>query len=256
MGWKDAFNYGSKLFAKEEERQDAGLPLGARIGSLITLQMSPFIRASTSGSVIEAPANLSMLIQAVSRVKINLSGHLYRLYIETGNDETPEKFIQVFQNQAGVVEEIMYCTRLTRVFPASAEDQEAFTGEAGYGLGCQSYALAREQFVELGFSGSRIAEIFGGEEQLEYQRDAGSADAEFVPPFTGSEVRIDDAMGVQGLSQKIYFMPYVRQLASGPEYLLISTEVVTSEDGDYSKRAIHVDFMIGLPLELERITVQ
>ncbi|MBY0445169.1 MAG: hypothetical protein K2Q15_08190, partial [Burkholderiales bacterium] len=65
MGWKDVFTYGSKLLGKEDERQDAGLPLGARIGSLITLQMSPFIRANANGSVIEAPANLSMLIQAV-----------------------------------------------------------------------------------------------------------------------------------------------------------------------------------------------
>jgi hypothetical protein len=49
----------------------------------------------------------------------------------------------------------------------------------------------------------------------------------------------------------------VRELnGGGREYLLITTEIIESVDGDPSKRGIHVDFVIGIPIEPERITVQ
>jgi hypothetical protein len=40
------------------------------------------------------------------------------------------------------------------------------------------------------------------------------------------------------------------------EYLLITTEIIDSVDGDTTKRGIHVDFVIGVPMEQERIIVQ
>jgi hypothetical protein len=99
--------------------------------------------------------------------------------------------------------------------------------------------------------------VFGKDEGVDYQREAGNADAEFVPPFSGTETRIDDAAGMSGLEQEMYFMPYVRQLAgAGPEYLLITTEIVRSVNGDASKRGIHVDFVIGIPVEQERVVIQ
>jgi hypothetical protein len=52
-------------------------------------------------------------------------------------------------------------------------------------------------------------------------------------------------------------MPYVRELAGGGrEYLLITTEIIDSVDGDTTRRGIHVDFVIAIPIEQERITVQ
>jgi hypothetical protein len=52
-------------------------------------------------------------------------------------------------------------------------------------------------------------------------------------------------------------MPYVRDLAGGGrEYLLITTEIIESVDGDTGKRGIHVDFVIGIPLEQERVVIQ
>ena len=53
-------------------------------------------------------------------------------------------------------------------------------------------------------------------------------------------------------------MPYVRTLRDQQtkEYLFISTDIVESKNGDPSKRAIHVNFMLGLALDLERMTVQ
>jgi hypothetical protein len=49
----------------------------------------------------------------------------------------------------------------------------------------------------------------------------------------------------------------VRRLRNGGhEYLLITTEVISSVNGDASKRGIHVDFVIGIPVEQERIVIQ
>lgn len=80
-----------------------------------------------------------------------------------------------------------------------------------------------------------------------YDREAGDPEEAFVPPYRGTETRIDDATGAKGLSQDVFLTPYVRALTDGSrEYLLISTEVVHSIDGDASKRSVHVDFMVGL----------
>ncbi|UUZ48220.1 hypothetical protein LP420_35850 [Massilia sp. B-10] len=62
---------------------------------------------------------------------------------------------------------------------------------------------------------------------------------------------------MQGLKQEMYYMPYVRELAGGGhEYLIITTEIIDSVNGDTSKRGIHVDFVIGIPMEQERIVLQ
>ena len=145
--------------------------------------------------------------------------------------------------------------------PETAEDQDAYTGVAGYGLGDQVYTLWREQLADM-LSEAELAGVFGDSGRLDYVRDAGirgpgGADAAFVQPFKGREIRIDDAQGVHGLRQELYFMPYVRALAGGGrEYLLITTEIIESVDGDTGKRGIHVDFVIGIPLEQERVVIQ
>jgi hypothetical protein len=52
-------------------------------------------------------------------------------------------------------------------------------------------------------------------------------------------------------------MPYARQLGDGSkEYLLITTEIVQSVNGDARKRGIHVDFVVGIPVEQERLVIQ
>ena len=50
--------------------------------------------------------------------------------------------------------------------------------------------------------------------------------------------------------------PVKRQVKESTEYLLITTELVESKNGDASLREIHVDFMIGIPVELERVVIQ
>lgn len=261
MGWTDAFKYGSKIIdkhqAKEDASVDAGLPLRARIGGLINIQQAPFVRAMINGSLLEIKEQKNMLLTAIGRVKMSFSGKLYRYYTVKGDVDTEkETFVQLFQNEQGAIAELMYCRALTRIIPESLEDQKAFTGEDGYGLGEKTYCLWREQLAELGYSEAALSAAFGESDHIEYHRDAGDSACDFVAPFTGTETRVDDTAGEHGLSQTMVYMPYVRDIGGMKEYLLITTEIVNSTDGDPGKRQIHVDLMLGLPIEESNITIQ
>ena len=261
MAWKDVFSYvravaANKGVTKGEARVDDGVPLGARIGSVVQMQVSPLIRAQGSGSLVKMPEARDTRILAVSQIRLEPETELYRLYLDKGDEDAKEKFLQVFNGDDGKVAELLYCTQLARVIPETAEDQDAYTGVAGYGLGDPGYTLWREQLADM-LDPATLAGVFGESDRLDYTRDAGSPDAQFVAPFKGRETRIDDAAGMHGLRQDMYFMPYVRRLADGtPEYLLITTEIVESVDGDAGRRGIHVDFVIGIPLEPERVVIQ
>jgi hypothetical protein len=261
MAWKDVFSYVRGMADKrgvtdEASRADDGLPLGARIGSLVQMQQSPIIRAQANGSLIAAPGAGDDRVLAVSQLKLEPSTQLYRFYLVKGDEDGKEKFLQVFCRPDGTVAEILYCTGLARVIPESLEDQQAYTGEAGYGLGDPGYTLWREQLADM-LGEAELAAVFGELDRIDFTRDAGAREAAFVAPFRGQEIRIDDAQGKHGLRQQLFYMPYVRQLPGGErETLLITTEIVDSVDGDAGRRAIHVDFVIGIPVEPERITVQ
>jgi hypothetical protein len=261
MAWKNVFDYvrgiaGKKGMDGKARREDEDLPMGARIGSVVQLQRSPIIRAQTNGSLIVMPADGDTRILAVSQIKLNLAGALYRFYLAKGDDDAKEKFLQVYSDADGKVAEIMYCTQLARVIPETVEDQDAYTGVSGAGLGDQTYTLWREQLADT-LGEQDLINVFGDEDRIDYTRDAGDTQAAFVAPFSGKETRIDDAAGMQGLQQEMYFMPYVRELpGGGREYLVITTEIIASVNGDTSKRGIHVDFVIGIPVEQERIVLQ
>lgn len=261
MAWKDVFSYvravaANKGVTKGEAHADDALPMGARIGSVVRIQMSPIIRAQANGSLIAMPDAADTRILAVSQIRLQPETELYRLYLDKGDDDAKEKFLQVFCGGDGKVAEVLYCTQLARVIPETADDQDAYTGVAGYGLGDAGYTLWREQLADM-LGAADLAAVFGESDRVDYARDAGAPDAQFVSPFQGRETRIDDAAGMHGLRQELYFMPYVRDLADGSrEYLLITTEIVESVDGDTNKRGIHVDFVIGIPMEQERIVIQ
>jgi hypothetical protein len=261
MAWKDVFSYvkavaANKGVTKGDARADDAVPLGARIGSVVQLQCSPIIRAQANGSLIGMPDAGDTRILAVSQIRLVPDTELYRLYLDKGDDDAKEKFLQVFCGDDGKVAEVLYCTQLARVIPETADDQDAYTGAAGYGLGDAGYTLWREQLADM-LDDATLATVFGAADRLDYTRDAGATDAAFVAPFKGREVRIDDAAGVHGLRQEMFFMPYVRALPDGGrEYLLITTEIVESVDGDANRRGIHVDFVVGIPMEQERIVIQ
>lgn len=261
MGWKNVFDYvrgmaGNHGLDGRARREDEDLPMGARVGSLVQFQQTPVIRAQSHGSLVGMPGDVDDRIVAVSQIKLNLEGALYRFYLAKGDHDANEKFFQVFSGRDGQVAEILYCTQLARVIPETAEDQDAYTGVSGAGLGDSSYTLWREQLADT-LGEIELAQAFGDADHITYTRDAGSPGTSFVAPFSGRETRIDDAGGMQGLKQDIYYMPYVRQLAGGgSEYLVITTEIIASINGDTSKRGIHVDFVIGIPVEQERIVLQ
>jgi len=240
MAWKDVFGYMRSMAAKKgvgaTERPEEGAPLGARIGSVVQVQRSPVIRAQAMGSLIAMPADGDTRVLALSQLRLEPDTELYRLYLATGDTDDHEVFLQVFGAHDGAVEEILFCTQLARIIPETWDDQQAYTGAAGYGLGDQSYTLWREQLAGQ-LDDATLSTVFGDGDSIDYTRDAGAPGAAFYPPFRGSETRIDDAEGKRGLRQELYFMPYVRQLAGGgKEYLLITTEIVESVDGDESKR--------------------
>lgn len=261
MGWKDAIKYAKGAIAKRQEpaapKADAGLPLGARIGGVVNLQASSFIRACANGSLVEMFNGKNVLITAISRVRLAADGTMYRYYFSTGDSGSePERFLQVFKDAQGNVVEALFCTTLTRIIPESIEEQKAFTGEDGYGLGQKMYSLGRDDLIAAGVAEHVLTTALGDAEMIEYWRDIGDREAEFVYPLSGTETRIDDDEGIRGLEQDIVFMPYARDIGDGREYLLISTEIVKSRDGDPNKRQIHVDLMVGIPLELDRINIQ
>lgn len=258
MGWKDAIDYLRRGAAGDApQAEDRALPLGARIGSLVSLQMSPLLRASANGSLLALPAAEDTRILAISQFKLPMAGRLYRYYLAKGDDDGGEKFLQLHVAEDGTVQEILYCTQLVRVIPASAEDQDAYTGAAGSGLGDLNFTLWRAQLEDSGYDGPELATAFGAEEALDYERDVGDPEAGFVPPFSGTETRIDDAGGMQGLRQELYFMPYARRMGDGSkEYLLVTTEILQSVNGDARKRGIHVDFVVAIPVEQERLVIQ
>jgi hypothetical protein len=261
MAWKDVFSYvkavaADKGITQGGTRADAAAPLGARIGSVVQLQCSPIIRAQANGSLVGMPDAGDTRILAVSQIRLVPEVELYRLYLDKGDADAKEKFLQVFCGDDGRVAEVLYCTQLARVIPETADDQDAYMGVAGYGLGDAGYTLWREQLAGM-LDEATLATVFGGADRLDYTRDAGAPDAAFVAPFKGRETRLDDAEGVHGLRQQLYFMPYVRMLPDGGrEYLLITTEIVESVDGDTNRRGIHVDFVVGIPIEQERIVIQ
>jgi len=256
MGWKEALGYikGAGV-AEANARQDMNLPLGGRIGGMLQLQKTPFIQALSQGSLIDMPTDAESFIKAISRVDLPLAGKVYRYYLATGDAGGKELYLQIYVNAQGAIEDLVYCSQLTRIVPETEADQQVFMGLSGYGLGDKNYCIWREQLAELGFAESDLRTVFGAEEALEYWRDAGSPEQEFIPPFQGSETRLDDAQGITGVRQELYYMPYKRVLGDGVEYLFITTEIVQSQDGDSHKREMHVDFMIGIPVAPERISI-
>lgn len=259
MSWMKSLQLAKAVAGKRwfggEDQADAGLPMGAKVGSLLSFKVGPFLRAT--GSLVARPDSRAQVV-SISRVRVPIAGAIHRLYSVRGDasGDAPEAFVEVFSDEHGVVQELTYYRRLLRLIPATAEEQAMYTGEAGQGLGQATFTVWREQLSGL-CEEAALDAVFGGEDQVEYVRSVGSGSVEFVAPYQGIENRIDDKTGEHGLQQEVVFMPYERTLDGGAiEKLLISTEIVKDRDGDAGAREIHVDFMVGLSLTKEDVMIQ
>jgi len=261
VSWANAVQLAKAAIAKhtgvgvEKDRADVGVPLGARVGTVLTMKVTPFLRAQDS--LVVGPEQFNQVV-SISRLRVPMQGTVHRLYTSRGDDGVEkERFLQVYCDAVGDVQELVYFTRLLRLIPVTAEDQAQFTGEGGSGLGQTTFSVWREQLNGQGIPEAVLARAFGQADSIDYVRCAGSEDQDFVSPYSGEENRIDDRQGNRGLHQEVVFMPYRRLLGSGAEeQLLIETEIVTDQDGDQGKRDIHVDFMVGLVLPKEGVMAQ
>jgi len=178
---------------------------------------------------------------------------LYRLYTHCGVDRQGEgqSYLQVLAS-GDDIRDVAYYQFLNRQIPVTEEEQAPFRGQ-GYGLGDIDFWMGDEQLAEAGYSADAIAALFGGADALNFKRDTPGGN--YVAPFTGSETRLDDAIGDLGLKKSLSFAPYARQLAGGAEErLLISFEVVETMDGQPTQQ-LHVDFMVGLALDRQKIKI-
>lgn len=234
---------------------DAGVPLGGRIGGSISFDATPFSLATDT--LVPAPADL-VQVEAISRLRsADLQGAVHRLYTARGDrGDGPECFLQIYTDPEGEARELVYYHRILRLIPASEEEQAAFLGEDGAGLGQIRFSLHRAQFDGLGLPQALVDRAFGDGDTIDYTRSAGSPAQEHIAPLRGTENRIDDRLGRNGLRQDVVFMPYRRGVAGGgEEQLLICTEIVQEQDGDATRREIHVDFMVGLVLGADFVAV-
>jgi hypothetical protein len=259
VSWANALQLATAVAGKRfgrEQAADTAAPLGARIGSVLSFKIGPFVRAS--GSLVVQPQHLERVV-SISRLRVPIDGAIHRLYTSRGDadTETAEAFVEVYSDAGGAVQELAYYRRLLRLIPTSADDQAAYTGESGQGLGQATFSLWQQQMSGVGLDQRVIEEAFAQSETIEYLRSAGEPGVEFIPPYVGIENRIDESSGATGLRQEVVFMQYERTLSGGSvEKLLISTEVVKDRNGDVGAREIHVDFMAGLALAKEDVMVQ
>jgi hypothetical protein len=144
---------------------------------------------------------------------------------------------------------------MVRFIPQSDEDQAAFTGANGSGLGEETFSLWREQLTIMGVDPNVINDAFGENDRLDYFRDIMNSGSSFVPPLTGVERRVDDPLGNTGMVQDIHYMCYARVLNDGThEFLIITTERI-KEQNSINRRGIHVDFCIGTLLDTSRVNI-
>lgn len=227
--------------------QDTGLPYGGRIGALAEIGESAILVATTLGSIIESPETGEVVVKAISRVRMEgWPSHLalYRYYLTTGDSGEKERYIQVLVED-GEPKEAVYFSSIHRLFPDTPETIQFYTGEDSgdrvggrewvFGIGDLKGILSQDQL-----------QVLGDKNELVYSRAIGEGD--YYPPLKGIENRIDDGVGNKGIHQKVWCMPYVRQLDGNiQEHLFVSFEVMDSHDGK-KERDVHVDFMVGISI--------
>lgn len=227
--------------------QDMGLPYGGHIGALAEVSDVAFLVANALGSIIDPPGTGEVVISSISRVRMNGWPNdtvIHRYYLATGDSGEKERYIQVVSVD-GKAKEAIYFASIFRLYPDSQDVVRFYNGEDETDrIGGGEWFFPRSD-LESWLNKQQI-QALGDKPELVYQRAVG--DGEYHPPLQGVENRIDDAVGNTGLRQKLWCMPYVRNLDGNiQEHLFISLEVVEAHDGK-KEREVHVDFMVGISI--------
>ena len=247
------FSFTKKVIEKKVEQQTPkaySIPMGLDLGKVFTI--SPVVFALVDDSLVMPTDSRENIICAVSSLKAGNGARVgYRAYVKKGDSDTePEQYLQVTSDEADF--ECIWFTRLHRHYPQTTEDMEAFMGK-GYGSGEREFNISRGMLEGLGFDTKVLDNVYKNEDTLVYTREIG--DADYVSPIEQLETRVDSKDCESGLTQKSSFMLYSRILANGTkEFLWISLEVEQSKNGVKSDE-VHVDFMVGLKVDSNRIKV-
>jgi len=230
--------------------QDTSLPLGGHIGGYVKVDKAALFAASMLGSFVVPPETGECVIAAISRVRLDdwpESLGVYRYYLATGDDGGKERYVQAMVRDGKLVEAVYY-TSLTRLITGDPEVQKYYSGELDKeGIGDREWVFPRSDLEGM-LTAEQFATLGKDVEGITWQRAIG--DGDFHLPLHGVETRIDDSVGIRGISQEVWCMPHVRPLEGGlVEHLFISLEVVKSHDGK-QEDDVHVDFMVGMPLAL------
>ncbi|MBK3780302.1 YjfK family protein [Paraburkholderia aspalathi] len=251
------FDDAARAHAPKLDRVDTGLPYNAQLGALLEVPRAEF--ALLDGSLLSVPASAQLPIVAVSRIHLDADDDLalFRFYTATGQDRSGvgASFLQVVCRAGHVddIQDVAYYQHLCRDFPVTDEEQAPYRGE-GFGLGELTYEMADDKLRAIPQAASNLsAFIASADDALVFTRDTPGGD--YVAPFDAGENRLDDAVGEKGMTKRLSFMPYVRDLAAGrQERLLISFDYVKTVDGR-SATAAYVDFLAGLALDRNKVKV-
>lgn len=226
--------------------QDIKIPHNFQLGSVV--KVSPVVFALKPQESLVQPINTEVNVSAISSLK-NKHGERtsFRAYVEQEDDK--DAFFQVTNNPNSP---IVWFTHLYRFYPQTQEDMDAFMG-LGYGNGDKEFPFNKSMLMDANVPEHKIELLLGNEEQLVFTRMWG--DSDYLEPILEYETKKTDISSEKGIAQECRTMLYCRQLSDDSiEYLLISLEAEESKDGKVSNE-VHVDFMIGCDIDVNRISI-
>lgn len=214
---KDAF------FAKDEPVIDNNLPLGFRIGALVTLDQSDFTLFRDQ-LMFSSPG---VEHTVVGWSKFDLHGYTHHRFYLKGKENNEESIIEVVMDK-GQVAEVRLFRDFDQIFPSSHADWEDWLGENGF-IGDGYFQIIDEDNET------------GDELVTEYKNQW--SEGRSTPATFLEEVHLDK-YGETSVSQRSTLCLYGRDLIEGDdnakEYLYISEEENSGE--------AYVRMLMGKPI--------
>jgi hypothetical protein len=233
----------------DEGDVDAALPAHIRIGAPVQISAARF--ATLVDALVIGPAQSLSTILAVSSLRLlDVDGgpSIFRLYVKRDGGDVQDRgataFVQVLV-EGDQVQEATYFESLTRFFPTTSDEMDAFLGK-GFGLGESTFTLSKEQLQGAQVALTLLDRIQFDDDCLRYEREIPGAD--YICPLRAKDIRIDEPSGVRGQESTLNFMGYARKLSGGQiERLIVQFTEVNTVDGQVAND-VHVDCFVGITL--------